>query len=161
MLGPVPGGPLQGPVAKGNVVDSNDNPVTGAIARLGFEGYSNLPHGRTDEDGNYQINGGEPGQSAVTIQASGFAPQIKKITLNENTPPVDFVLERGHEVKIRVVDDTGQPLAGVSVAASEWRGMQTISARSVTNADGIYTWNNAPAQRPGLRLRLPAPYIPA
>lgn len=85
---------------------------------------------RTDEDGNYTVEGLPPGNYIVGVQARGTAyvgelyddahspdeaTQVT-VTASTDTPGIDFGLDRGAEVSGVVTDqETGEPLAGIPI----------------------------------------------
>ena len=130
----------------GIVVDDNDVPVKDATVALGRDRWgSNYPSIKTDLNGCYKFNHIRAGQIILTVQAGGFAPDLKDMILDNNTPPVTFELEPGRTLKGRVVDVNGNPVAGVSVNADTWRGYRSISFQCSTDGEGRFTWPDAPA----------------
>jgi protocatechuate 3,4-dioxygenase beta subunit len=55
------------------------------------------------------------------VQAKGFSPESRHVTLKPDVPPVEFRRERGHTLRGRVVDPQGQPVADASIEVDKWR----------------------------------------
>jgi beta-lactamase regulating signal transducer with metallopeptidase domain/thiol-disulfide isomerase/thioredoxin len=130
---------------KGRALDTNGKPIVNAIARLGFDHFgSSEPETTSDDRGNFVLRNCKPGKSLVTVQAEGFAPQFQEVTVTENTEPLEFRLEPGRTMRIRVVDSNGKPIAGAVFASDTWRGYRTLEFRGHTDANGRLEWPSAP-----------------
>ena len=118
-----------------------------------------LPQGRstsTNVDGVYVIRELPPGRYTVSVMRSGFLPtQYGQRRPGEPSRPlvvgegqvldrVDFVLQRAGVVSGRIVDEMGEPIAGVSVWPMQtqfFRGRRRlvpISSQGVTDDTGQY-----------------------
>lgn len=91
---------------------------------------------RTDAEGNYTLEGLQPGDYIVGVQAKGTAylgevydnvhspdeATPVTVTPSTDTPGIDFGLDRGAEVSGVVTDqETGEPLAGIPIAIRPMR----------------------------------------
>ncbi len=135
----------KGVALTGRVLDTEGRPVEGASVmqgamRLGTE----YPTTRTDKEGRFRFQNARPGEMILTVQAAGYAPELKKLAVQKGTVPLEFRLERGHILKGRVVDKAGNPVAGAFVAVSGWRGYRSFAWRVNTDAEGRFQWNDAP-----------------
>jgi beta-lactamase regulating signal transducer with metallopeptidase domain/thiol-disulfide isomerase/thioredoxin len=129
----------------GRVVDTEGKPIAGATARLGFDRFgSNDPESKTDADGRFVLKNCKPGKSLVTIQAEGLSPQFKDVFVEERADVGEFRLEPGHMLRLRVVDQEGQPVKGVWCGTDTWRSYRTLEFRADTDADGRIIWTSAP-----------------
>jgi peroxiredoxin len=136
----------KGLVVKGRVIDSAGKPIKGAKVIGHNDRLSQPPKGTTNDLGEFVLTNCEPGRCGVTVQARGFAPDLKEIAVGprgETTTP-EFRLEPGAVLRVKVVDRTGKPVAGANVAADNWRGRQSINYWGNTNAEGRVTWPSAP-----------------
>jgi beta-lactamase regulating signal transducer with metallopeptidase domain/peroxiredoxin len=136
----------QGISIKGRALDRDGKPIKFALARLGFDHFgSSEPKTRADEDGNFVLKNCNPGKSLVTVQADGFAPQFQDLVVAEGAKPLEFKLEPGATMRVRVVDEQGQPVVGAIFASDTWRGYRTLEFRRNTDADGRIVWDSAPS----------------
>ncbi|MFH1370609.1 MAG: SMP-30/gluconolactonase/LRE family protein [Planctomycetota bacterium] len=129
----------------GRVVDVNGKPIKGATVAQGSDrNGSEYPSTKTDEQGWFKFNNARPSEMVLTVQASGFAPDLKEITVYETMKAVEFLLGSGQTIKGRVVDANGNPISEAFVTADTWRGHRSIEWRVNTDANGRFCWKNAP-----------------
>jgi hypothetical protein len=142
----------------GTVTDPNGKPVAGAVVVWGDDSYAmdGSQEVRTDQRGTYRFPPLPPMPMTVTAIAPGWAPELKKITITEQNPPVDFQLQPGKTLRLRFVDDAGKPLPEVSVGIEGWRGGKSLYNHKHPNVldtsipvqadkSGVYQWSWAPA----------------
>jgi beta-lactamase regulating signal transducer with metallopeptidase domain/thiol-disulfide isomerase/thioredoxin len=136
----------KGPTVTGRVVDAAGRPLKGASAIIGHDTFDpNTPVGTTNERGEFTLENCTAGPTIVTVQADGFAPQIRDVRVEERTAPVEVQLtEPGSVVRGKVVDIQGQPVAGAFFGADTWRGHRSIHFRVDTDKDGRFEWKSAP-----------------
>ncbi|MGE3166752.1 MAG: sigma-70 family RNA polymerase sigma factor [Planctomycetota bacterium] len=148
----------RGAVISGRVVDADSNPVAGTRVSLRsstedrqFEAIfvelgdiqvsSEIPGSiTTDADGNFRIAGVEAGDYRLSARANGFASyRGETLSVEGDTVigGVTIVLERGLAITGTVVDPTGNPVPGASVAATT---SQPLGGRTETTtlADGTF-----------------------
>ncbi len=136
----------RGHQVRGRVVDASGKPVEGATAQLGLDRFgTGEPSAKTDKQGDFVITKCRPGPSAVTVQATGFSPEVVRITIGESTDDVELRLGPAHVLRGRVIDIAGKPLSGVLVAPDTWRGFRTLENRMTTDSEGRFEWNGAPS----------------
>jgi alpha-L-fucosidase len=154
----------------GTVTDPNGKPVAGATVvwdNGGGVGVYNAPSSPpggygpprpqvrgevyTDAKGVYRLPPLPPAPIGVTVMAEGWAPDLKKITISFENPPVDFQLKPGKTLRLRFVDDLGKAVPGVLVWVGSWRGGRSLFnnerlSKIPRNADksGVYVWTWAP-----------------
>ncbi|HUR28814.1 MAG TPA: carboxypeptidase-like regulatory domain-containing protein [Planctomycetota bacterium] len=76
------------------------------------------PQGTGFEDGRFAFAAVEAGSWTVFVHAEGFALATREhVRLGSGDVALDFVLERGASVTGRVVDASGQPLAGATLVS--------------------------------------------
>ena len=56
-----------------------------------------------------------------------------------------FTLSGGSTFRMRLVDQTGSPVAGVKVSLYRWQNSQAFQWRTVSDDQGRFVWNHAPA----------------
>ena len=158
---------------RGRVLGLDGRPVDGVTLALSQANYCSQdgPFAKTNAAGEYRFERVTPRadvsddvvEFAVTAVKPGLAPAMKLVpgyfgrplgtsTLQERA--VDFVLERGRTLRIRVVDREGQPQKGAWIIADEWRGTNAMAALTVArrsglpleaDEDGVWEWTWAPA----------------
>jgi thiol-disulfide isomerase/thioredoxin len=129
----------------GRVTDRKGMPIPAAHITVGRDRWGSLDKPvPVAGDGTYVVYGLRPQSTWVTVEAPGFAPQIKPVELDGATKPLDFQLDPGHTTHLKVVNDNGDPLAGIRIVADTWNGFRSLWWQATTNAEGGATWNGAP-----------------
>lgn len=141
----------------GTVTDAAGNPVAGVVVIHGDKPY--MQEGsqelRTGEDGTFRFPPLSSGPMTVTVVAEGWMPQLRKIEITPENPPVDFKLALGKTLRLRFVDFAGQPVPNVFVQIAKWRGGESLynfkhpnvldtKIPHAADANGIYEWTWAP-----------------
>jgi hypothetical protein len=142
----------------GKVTDPAGKPVAGAVVIWGEDPYlmTGSQEVRTDGQGAYRFPPLPPMPVTLTVVAEGWAPQLQRAKITTENDPVDVQLTPGHTVRLRFVDEMGQPLPRVSVMIAEWQGGKSLynhkhpnvlDTKVPTQADeqGLYEWTWAPA----------------
>jgi peroxiredoxin len=129
----------------GTVVDLKGQPIAKANLKQGTErrGIRN-PRTETDSEGRFVFKNTKPGTVLLTVQAKGYAPDLKEIMVREGMRSVDFRLGPSQTIRGRVVDSQDKPLEDVDVWVRSWRGRNAIQWRMETDATGYFEWNEAP-----------------
>jgi protocatechuate 3,4-dioxygenase beta subunit len=92
----------------------------------------------TDADGLYKLDGISEGDRLIQFEKSGFVTAQKPVEMKAgNDVRLDVELDRGHELRGRVVDRSGSGVAGVYVDASA-PGERRNSNMNVTDGDGAF-----------------------
>ena len=122
----------KGLTVTGQVVDAMGQPVEGARAVMGHDIWgASPPTATTNERGLFTLANCDRGPTIVTVQAEGFAPQIRDVLVEERTPTVEIRLtEPASIVRGKVVEVDGKPVTGAWVAADTWRGHRSIHSGS-------------------------------
>jgi beta-lactamase regulating signal transducer with metallopeptidase domain/thiol-disulfide isomerase/thioredoxin/uncharacterized GH25 family protein len=117
-----------GLVATGTVTDPEGKPITGAVVVRGDDPYFDpgSQEVRTDDHGVYKLPPLPRGPVNVTVVARGWMPALTKVDIAPGMRPVDFRLEAGKELRLRVVDGAGKPIPEVHVAIDRWRKGQSL-----------------------------------
>ncbi|NQT14484.1 MAG: carboxypeptidase regulatory-like domain-containing protein, partial [Planctomycetes bacterium] len=131
----------------GTVTDPEGKPVADATVILG-EWYSpERPCVSTDKKGYYRFASLAPGGTDLTVTSPGLAPGLRSVNVQSRMTPVDFQLEKGNTLRVRVVGKDGKPISGVFVTPDTWRGKRVLcdlEIRGRTDAEGRWTWTWAP-----------------
>ncbi len=132
----------------GQVRDGKGQPIVGAKVVLA---YSSSPRGHlpatTDAAGRFVFphpdRDSRLGRWSVSVEAPGFAPSWTMVVPKGEIPSIDFQLSTGRPFHGRVLDNKGQPVAGVSVSA-RWEECYSLDWKAVTDAEGRFVWPDAP-----------------
>lgn len=107
----------EGIVVEGSVTDPSGKPVSGALVGQFVENFvSAYPRATSDEHGRYRLPPCEPGQYVIAVAADGYAPSSQQVDVNHETGPLDLQLREGAPIRLRVVDEEGQPIVGATVS---------------------------------------------
>jgi uncharacterized GH25 family protein len=152
----------RGVIVRGRVTDPAGKPIKNALVSSG--GSNEVI---TDSDGRYRLPPQAPEEATLTVLASGWAPQMRRVMLRAEMPPQEFRLSPGKPVRLRIVDAAGKPVPNASVSIIDWNGnkqLQWLSSSKVVkmppklprqaNVDGIWQWDAAPIDRMKLEVRL-------
>ncbi len=94
---------------------------------------------QTDADGEYVLDSLAPGERTLEFRKDGFLPRRKTIDVAAaKDARLDVELERGAELRGRVVDSGGAPVAGANVAAQAASSFGSEDARATTDPDGTF-----------------------
>jgi hypothetical protein len=128
----------------GKVLSPEGRPVADAhvaLVEASEERYASFSSLRatTDVDGQYRIDGLSPGKRTLEARAEGYRRAVRDVELAA-AAVVDFALERGLEASGRVVDDAGNPIAGVDLVlfASQF---SADTPRAASEADGTFRFS--------------------
>ncbi|MHC4499767.1 MAG: carboxypeptidase regulatory-like domain-containing protein, partial [Planctomycetota bacterium] len=130
----------------GMVVNWNGQPIGGASVRQGVENTWGIyyPSTATDNGGIFEFKAVRRGLVLLTVQAKGYAPDLRKVTVREGMEPVEFRLGPGQTIRGRVVDTHGRPVKAAEVSADSWRWEKSIRWKAETDSEGYFEWNDAP-----------------
>jgi hypothetical protein len=138
----------------------SSEPLPGIEVRIRLSGEADWKTSTTDKDGRYGFTGLVPGRYFVRLHAPDYDAELE-----------DVFLQGGRETKLslfkraiiegRVLDDLGQPVAGVEVCALRGIGRQESrlvpSEYAVTDSAGVFRLSRNPV-RPALTLG-PGPFL--
>ena len=137
----------KGESIEGRVIDKAGRPIPGVP--IYDEKYywfdSRKPAATTGEDGRFRIPHVKSAKTLLTVQASGYAPELIETDTTGSDSPLEILLKPGQAVQGRVVDESGKPVEGVSVSPSLWRGHHSrLNLTTTTDADGRFRLTDAP-----------------
>lgn len=140
-----------GVTLSGVVRDQQGNPIHEALVQLGYSGFSSKT-ARTDKQGHFTFKNCDEGELHVSVQARGKSPQARRFLPKEIGAPLEFNLEPGNSIRIRVVDSNGIPVPDVTIEPETYRGYRYILKidpnnprfRAKTNEKGLLLWDSAP-----------------
>ena len=130
----------------GVVRDENGQPIRSAKVLQGSDrwGTPSPPDTETDVEGRFHFANVTPGEMVLTVQAEGYAPDLKTVNVALQTEPLEFRLTKGHTIRGRVVNKEGHPIPGANIAADSWRAHRSIEWQAETDAAGRFVWTSAP-----------------
>ena len=143
----------------GRVVDAKGEPLAGATVRTGA-----YPDTRrqsiTGNDGRYTIVGCRPGNTVVVADSPGMAVEAKSVSIEPERKDVDFVLKPSKGIRVRFVDEAGNPLPGLKIFMENWRGKDEVYSKvSHVNKDvdenGFWEWKEAPLDEFSIQIISP------
>jgi|CXWL01.1.fsa_nt_gi peroxiredoxin len=131
----------------GQVRDAkNQSPLYGARVFAGESYTDYAPREWTNPEGKYLLTGVRPGTTTVTVHLAGHAPEMKTVeTAPGETARLNFDLGEAGAVRGVVKSKSGEPVAGIEVAATQWRDKETLGLRAMTDKEGRFVIENAPA----------------
>jgi protocatechuate 3,4-dioxygenase beta subunit len=102
----------------GHVFKADGSMAQGVKVGCGFsKTYVNYPSTTTDERGYYLLQEINAKKSLITVEGKGYAPDCKYAEADKNLE-IDFVLEPGHFLEGKIVDEEGNPLQGALLSPS-------------------------------------------
>ncbi len=133
----------KGVLLAGYVIDQAGNPIRDASVVRG-EYHDDRFKTKTDDQGRFEFGQADYVTEILTVQAEGYAPELKQVGVHRDMGPVEFTLEPGYSIYGRVVDVNGNPINEAYVRVVEWRGYSTIEWSSRTDKEGRFVWDSAP-----------------
>jgi protocatechuate 3,4-dioxygenase beta subunit len=131
----------------GTVTDKSGKPIAGAKI-YDTDDYwwrSSKPFAETDTNGQFRSNA-SPGMITWTVQAGGYAPDLRVIQIKEGMLPVQIRLEPGNLIEGTVTDQAGKPIEGAWISAEDWRqNRRRLHLETKTDAEGNFKITDAPA----------------
>lgn len=132
------------------VLDSEGRGVIGAMIRtVARIGASWRRRGFTDHDGRLLLQDLELGELVVIVDKSGFVRARQAVDVGDAQGELVFRLEKAHTVRGRVVDATGQPIAGASIygqLTTASGGEQQVGERVDSGPDGYFELPGLPQE---------------
>ncbi|MCX5634032.1 MAG: sigma-70 family RNA polymerase sigma factor [Phycisphaerae bacterium] len=127
----------------GGVFDQDKKPLQATVGRGAY--YEKQKSVNCDANGVFRFDNISAGMEIFTAQCTGAAPQIQRIDVGPNMPPIVFSLEPAKIIRARVVDINSVPVEGVYVKVSSWQGFSSLNFEAATDANGFFRWTDAPA----------------
>jgi len=139
-----------GALLSGWVTNTEGTPIEGASVFTGEDRFNNdAPKTTTDSQGRFEFQHFLPQLQrtnvVLTVQAKGYAPELKVLPVFPGMQPVEIALSPPHTIRVRVVDPNGNPVTDALVDVDDWRKNRSVSWQSKTDDTGRFIWNEAPA----------------
>lgn len=130
--------------AKVRITDSKGNPLPKIQVSIRMDGSTHSFY--TDKDGRRTIKALKDGESGYQLKIEPNrdfqVPPSRQISSGDD---FDIVLKEGHRLSGKVVDSDGQPMKEFKVSAGF--GGQSITADTLTNAKGEFSFTRLPSER--------------
>ncbi len=136
----------RGLTVSGRVTDEAGKPIAGALVRTKF--LNDIREAKSGDDGVYRLAGCEPRAARIVVSAKGRATDLKELTIEPEMGPVDFQMKPGGTVRIRVLDENGNPVPKARIFFQRWRGQfdyfEFGHVNQYADKNGFWVWNEAP-----------------
>ena len=137
----------RGLTVTGKVTDEAGKPIVGALVRTKY--INNIREAKTGSDGVYRLVGCEPVATKIVVSAKGRATDMKELTIAADMGPVDFQMKPGGTVRIRVLDEKGNPVPKARIFFQQWRSpffkyFEFDHVNQYADQNGVWVWNEAP-----------------
>lgn len=136
----------RGLTVTGKVTDESGKPIAGAMVRTKFG--NDVREARTGPDGVYRLIGCEPRPARIVASAPGRAMDLKELNIEPGMGPVDFRMKPGGTVRVRVIDEHGNPVPRTRIFFQHWRGhiryFEFDHVNQWADDRGIWVWHEAP-----------------
>jgi len=136
----------QGLALTGQVVDDDGRPIAGAVVQAGRSPW----RGRfivklSDAQGRFSFTH-LPAHTPwmVTVGAEGHALAMAQLAGSDELFPLVFQLQKAPPLRIRVVDEDGDPIPLAGVRLVSWLDIRYPLFRVQADDDGRVRWNSAP-----------------
>jgi len=144
----------RGARVSGTVRDELDAPVAGALVQAGPRRERPTHTTRSGDDGTYALEGLAPGQIVLVAGGGSAGLDARVLEAAEGAElSWDARLERGIELRGRLLDEAGEPLAGWIVEADIRGSEEPYFDQTTTDAQGRYAIPNLPRGTVDLMLR--------
>jgi beta-lactamase regulating signal transducer with metallopeptidase domain len=136
----------RGITVTGRVTDDAGAPIAGALVRTKFS--NDIREAKTDDQGQYQLQGCEPRMARVVVSAKGRATDMQEVRIDPDMPPVNFSMQPGGKIRIHVVDAEGKGIPKARIFFQRWRGpidyFEFNHVDQYADEHGVWEWNEAP-----------------
>lgn len=131
----------------GRALDEAGHPIAGAIVE--HEPFVMEPlTTQADADGYFAFSKLEPSDFDFVVKATGFAPEYRSVSVRAGMEPVEVRLSPGAVLRLKLVDERGDPVGGATVGLEQWgEHRQKLKWSAESDPGGRIEWNSA--QREG------------
>jgi len=139
---------------KGRVADMKGQSIAGAVLASHGNSSDEVRQTKTDADGKFLLENLFNRQDGhlLVVKAKGFTPRMIDVTPGPANEPAEMtiVMEPGHRIKGRAVNEAGKPLKGIRVYFAEGnRGSGMYFGDStITDAQGRFEFDSLPPDTP-------------
>lgn len=122
----------------GVLVDPEGRPVVGA--EVSYQSYTT--NAVSQADGSFVIRPVPAGETRLLARAAGFAPKMFRLV--PGAPPTRISLERGGQIRVRILDAQDEPIRGASLHLEASGTDPDYLWSQSTDQDGRVTFDCAP-----------------
>ena len=136
-----------GVTVRGRVVDEKGKPLGGVLVKDGYGSgrVYRAAQVKTTRDGRFAFYHRTPRQWIYTASAEGRATVSLVAQVQPGMPEIRLVMPPAKPLKLRVVNDQNEPLAGVRISPVQYgNNAQILDWEGRTDAEGRVAWPNAP-----------------
>ena len=108
----------RGVTVQGMIVDTQGKAVPKAKVVVGKLGRGEFRDTIALDDGSFVVKACRPGDTCVAVSAKGFASKVLNLNLEADPTPLNIILEAGHALRLKVVDQAGRPVAKATLSAN-------------------------------------------
>jgi beta-lactamase regulating signal transducer with metallopeptidase domain/protocatechuate 3,4-dioxygenase beta subunit len=137
----------------GSILDASGRPIEGASVAVRPLSLPTAGRSKavTGADGTFVFNNGAPGTWEIILHARGYQSQLKTIKVSPGMPENTFYLAKGAILRGRVVDESGNPVAGATIGSV----VSDLGSAITTDAEGWFEWDSAPDKPLSVQIRAP------
>jgi hypothetical protein len=135
-------------------VTGDGRPLPGVVVRpTAANGPNVAGFGMTDADGNYSIDGVPPGERTFEFRKQGYITKRQDVdAATSKEAHLDVAMERGRDLRGRVVDKAGAAIEGVTIGAfAPFGGGENMQV--ITGADGSFVLEGLAESRYNVQAR--------
>jgi protocatechuate 3,4-dioxygenase beta subunit len=142
----------KGTAVSGTITGPDGKPIANALVAQGADRYSSSADRttRTDKEGHYRLTLVSANNNVITVVSPSLAPALHQVDPGQKLDAVDFHLEMGDTIKLRVVDKDNKPISGVNISPDTWLGYRSLPSDAgiagKTDKDGRWSWTWAPKE---------------
>jgi hypothetical protein len=140
----------KGVIVEGKVLDGRGERVADAEVAQGVRNWADTVVVRTDQEGCFTFPFQfKPGQVALCVQAAEFAPEARFVEAKAGMERIEFQLQPGQVLRVRVIDRMGRAIPGAKIVYEAPRREHAqlqhyIGFEGKTDAAGRLVWSAAP-----------------
>jgi peroxiredoxin len=129
------------------VKNAEGRPIRNASVTYGTErnGSNAYPAEKTDGQGMLTLGIVPNVEAVLTVQLKSYAPELARVHVGGDAQTVNITLEKGHLLEGNVLEANGDPATNARVYVESWRGARTLNKNIKVDADGHFSWTDAPA----------------
>jgi hypothetical protein len=142
----------RGTPVDGVVTDEEGHPISGVDVVFGEagSGSTTFPHTKTDAAGHFHfggllIKGRSMPPPILTFTSDNYAPEMVELKPSAGSQTLGVQLKPGKRLHVRLIDQHGDPIKDVTLAADHWRGHRPFRRIGFqSDYDGQVVWDHAP-----------------
>ena len=145
----------EGRTIRGSVVDQNGKAIGGALLKArAVTTYPSAPYAFTNNpDGSFELRNLSADQVLIRAEAADYATKTVTVTPAQKSSDIQIVLPPAIPLRLRVVGENGEPIAGAVIQTLDWRNRnQLLDWSGQTDDHGLLVWSNPPAQEVAIQI---------